>query len=781
MEIPGIVEYVRYRNDAGFAILSVSLNALSSKYQTEMEDVIKANIPPNKYDNFTVSTNMMDSYEKPEGRQYIFVGDFFKHPKYGEQFKAEFYYQDEPKTIDGLKCYLMTLPNIKEARSSEIIQKFGVDETIRILDEDPMRLVEINGITEPRVKPIKDAWDRDKALRHLYVWLGEHEISPAIGKKVYDKWKQNSLEILIENPYRLTEIKGIGFLTADIIAHKISPKVHAESRLKSCMLFILNNDIKENSNLCIPYTLFKQKTIELIKKCDDSLGNTENNYNEYLNLIPSIIKSDLLVFAPVKDVKNDIAYIYLREIWDREQYIASQIFKRHQYNTRNIGCTDEELKNAETDLISFCGKKVDLDESQRSAIRTSFSNRITVITGAGGSGKSTICRCIFYIAQEKGLSVRLMSPTGKAAQVLGEKIGASASTIHRSLRMKPGDDCPRENIQEDVVIIDEISMCGIDTMFAIFKALEQNLWAHVIMVGDQNQLPSVSPGNFLSDIISSGCASVVKLDKIHRQSEHSYISLLANQIAIGKIISIPSDASDIKWHDARSDYFEENFTSEIKNIINNYGGLDSFQIISPMYKGNFGVNKINEIVQKIMVEKNSSQQNFIQFDINRFYVGDRVIQIDNNYDKQIFNGDIGHIVSVGEKLIDPQVSDKKERYMTVNFYGTDHCYLGDDINQIRLAWAITVHKFQGSQSPNIIFIMADEQRIMMSKELVYTAFTRASQKLDIYGHINMLELAPTRSSIRKRYTNVINIIEGIRTNTETLQVMFAPHSVKGIV
>ncbi|MFA5313826.1 MAG: hypothetical protein WC375_11025, partial [Methanomassiliicoccales archaeon] len=192
MELPVVVEYVRFRNENGFAILSANLNSFSGKYTPALEDIVKQNIPKNEYNNFTISLGMLDPYEKPEGRQYIFIGDFANHPKFGPQFKAEFYYQDEPKTQDGLQSYLMTLPNIKEARSAAIIAHFGVEGTIRILNEDPMRLSEISGLTQQRIPPIKEAWDRDNALRELYVWLGQHQISPVLGKKIYSKWRQDS-------------------------------------------------------------------------------------------------------------------------------------------------------------------------------------------------------------------------------------------------------------------------------------------------------------------------------------------------------------------------------------------------------------------------------------------------------------------------------------------------------------------------------------------------------------------------------------------------------------
>jgi len=238
MEIPVIVEYVRYRNDNGFAILSCSLNAYSSKYSPELEEVLKANVKETKYNNFTVTIGMLDVDEKVENRQYIFSGEFFKHHKFGDQFKADFYFADAPVTESGLKAYLMDFPHIKEARSEDIIRKFGVEGTIDILENDIDKLLVINGITEPRLPAIKEQWNKDKSKRELYFWLSDHGIQTSDSKKIYEKWKDKSQEVLAENPYKLTEIRGFGFEKADAMAYKILDEIPKEYRAKHvCNMF----------------------------------------------------------------------------------------------------------------------------------------------------------------------------------------------------------------------------------------------------------------------------------------------------------------------------------------------------------------------------------------------------------------------------------------------------------------------------------------------------------------------------------------------------------------
>ncbi len=771
MELPVIVERVVFRNENGFAILASNLNPYSSKYDVSMEDIVAPYMKKDGYNNFIVTLGDMDVHENADGGQYIFIGDFITHEKFGHQFKAEFYYRDEPTTEDGLKVYLMSLPNIKEQRSGNIIRRFGVSETIRILDEDPMRLTEINGLTEPRIQEVVKIWKSEKGRRELYMWLSKHGVSPQIGKKIYDKWKNDSLKFLQEDPYQLVEIHGFSFIKADEIAYKIFGDVSKEKRICACMKYILLHDLHKNSNLCMPYLSLKRAVRELLDQSNKAV-NRKEFLAEHEAMIPKCIKANLKEFAAIQDIHEKRSYAYLRSIWNKENYIARGIYHRSKTDVPTGECSEDDLKDAEEDVSKFSHREIILDDTQKQAIKSAFENKITVITGSGGTGKSTICRCIFHLAEEKKLTVRMMSPTGKAAQVLATKTSYPAQTIHRSLKLKPGKDLPGEMIGEDIIIVDEISMVGIDTMYAIMVALEENVWGNIILVGDSNQLPSVSPGNFLSDIIKSGCVNVVKLDRIHRQSENSYISLLADEVAKGKVVTVPEEAVDIKWNTITSTKtFEEKIRSVVRNFIDSGNNMDDLQIISPMYKGDCGVNTINNAIQNMMADINGVRDNHLTKNFNIFYIGDRVIQTVNNYDKEIFNGDMGTIVDVGRKAMNPRSSDQKTDYINVNFYGQNHIYIGEEIEQLKLAWAITVHKFQGSQSPNIIFVMAQEAEILMSKELLYTAMTRAEKNLDIYGQMNMFKLAPTKSVVRKRYTNMNNLIIEMKESRKIFQVL----------
>lgn len=769
MELPAIIKNVIFRNDTGFAIMGAELDRFSNRYKLDMEDIVAPCLHP-KYKTFTITTSMLDSNEDPRGGQYVFTGEFINDKKFGKQFKSEFFWQDAPTTEEGLTVFLCSLPNIKEVRSAAIIEKFGVEGTINVLDNDIYKLTEIAGINEKRIPPIQKAWEEKKCLREIYDFFVKHNISVSLADKIYKQWGRNSLTIIKENPYKIVEIRGIGFLTADGIAHKICKKVPENERMTACIHYVLEEALNKQSDLCVPYPNLKKLVVATLLDCDKNLDK-DVSATTYLNLIPISLKSNLHMFTLVKDLETSESFIYLSYVWEKEYFIAKHLWDRKVFNHASKECSDEDIEIEEKKLEEFSKKQVKLDETQKQAIKSAFEHKITIITGPAGSGKSTICKCICSLAHKKGMKIKLLSPTGKAAQVLSEKTDCEATTIHRGLKMTPDDEYPKESISEDILLVDEISMSGLDTMFAIMAAMEDNLWGNIVLVGDKNQLPSVSPGNFLSDIIDSGCANVVILDKIHRQDDKSFISLIANDIAKGKVAEIPKDAMDIRWHNIRSDTFHLDLLGFIDEYLKSGKNIDDLQILSPMKKGDCGVYKINEILQKKMSEINHTEENFIQIGFRRFHIGDRVIQLENNYDKMIFNGDMGIIKDVGEKAIDSSVSDQKEKFISIEFYGNEFTYFGTETEQLQLAWVCTVHKYQGSAAKNIIFIMANEQQIMMNKELAYTSFSRASEQLDIFGNEQMLRLAPTRSVIRKRNTNFVRIIGELKSNKKLLQVL----------
>ena len=768
MKIPVIIKKILWKSDNGYAPMSAELNPFSNEYTPELEDLIYNKFKNNKYDGFIVTTTSLDYDASPEGKQFICEGEFKVHPKYGEQFQSEFFYEDIPTTTEGFKMLLMAFPHVKEFRAQTIIDTFGVQGIIDILDKEPERLLEINGINKKRLPAIIEEWAKLKGKKDLIVWLAQHKAGSAkLATKIYEKWKHNSQTILSENPYLISDIKGIGFIESDDFAHKILKDVPKQYRMTACMSYVLAEALRSGGNLYMPYSELKDKVVDTIMEIDSKKG-TQSKSSDYKSLFNTCIKANLDKFSALKEDKG--VYIYLKYIYEAEKMISEELFKRSKAENHQK-VTDSDILDVERDISSLAGKEIKLDDTQKEAIRSVFENKVTIITGGGGTGKSTICRGIYYLACKNRRTIRLMSPTGKASQVLGKKTQAPASTIHRSLKMKPGDSKPVEKIHEDIVLIDEFSMVGIDTLQAIFHAMLNNDFAHLVLVGDANQLPSVSPGNFLSDISKSGCANVVKLDKIHRQDENSYIAVIAQNIANGKVVeNIPAEANDISWKTSDEEQLEPHLTYLINTYLKDHE-IDDVQIIAPMYKGQAGITNINTVVQNMMVQINNTRDTELKRPYQLFYEKDRVIQWENNYEKEVFNGDIGTIVDLGKRVMDRERNSSESDYIVVKFDNDEKTYIGHEIDQLKLAWCVSVHKYQGSQSPYIIFVMPSAANRMASKELVYTAMTRAEKYLYMLGDINIFRRAPMNSNITKRNTNMVKFIEELRDNKKIFDVL----------
>lgn len=766
MELPCIVERVTWKND-NFAIMACNLDPYSKKYNKSLKDVVRPYINK-QWKSFTVALESHSVDEIVEAGSYMFVGEFVNDPKRGPQYKSCGFYNELPETINQMKLFLESLPNIKSSRSEEILRRFSLAEIPNILDNEPNRLLEVNGITVKRLKPIIEAWQKSKDKRDLYSWFIGCKIPIKLADEAYRKWKGKTKEKLSNNPYLLTELTGIGFVKADIVAHSISKDVQKEFRLESCMSFCLREDSLSNGNLCCPYSTLKKMVCETLMECDRKLGNIYDG-DWYSSNIPTLIKKPNSRFNAVKDTYEDIAYVYEKNVWEKELFIGNSFYERSNAKSK-YKCSDEDIDKAEKNISFFLGREIVLDPTQKDAIKSAFNNKITIITGGGGTGKSTICRCIYYLCRDKNMSINMMSPTGKAAKVLSERTGGAATTIHRGLGILPDSHLPKNIITQDLLLVDEVSMSGLDTMYHLMVAIENNPSANIVLVGDKNQLPSVSPGNFLSDLIESGAIEVVKLNRIHRQDENSYISVIANEISKGNVKEIPYNANDITWKNLNPDTLQKDLVNFLSDYLKEQK-LEDIQFLSPMKKGSCGVNIVNSIIQEEIARINNSKNRYLERSFEKFYIGDRVMQITNNYEKDVFNGDIGTVIDLGEKIRDPSVSDKKQKYIKVSFIEEDIEYYGEEIDEIKLAWAITVHKFQGSQTKNVVVILSSEASIMMNKELVYTAFTRAEKHLYIFGHSQMYRLAPSRSAVKRRYTNLVNIIKEKKIDKKILRVI----------
>jgi exodeoxyribonuclease V alpha subunit len=648
--------------------------------------------------------------------------------------------------------YLKTLPNVGEWRAKRLLDEMRVEEVIDAIENDMSPIVNMKiGLTPKRAEEMRNKWTEDKAMREVYFWLGKHGIEPSIGKKIVKQWGSTAVETLEKDPYALTEIHGIGFSTADEIAFKVLREVPPDKRTRACIRHILFEAMGAKGHLCMPYTKLLSEAVTLLQP--RSVGK------DYAKEVRNAVATDGFL---VEKFRHDegAEFVYLKWVWEKEREIASFLVEMNG-RASPLEASQEDVDTAERDISAFMSKDVVLNTTQRDAIISAFRNKITVITGGGGTGKSTICHCICTMALMKKKSIALMAPTGKAAKVLGTKTAHEAATIHRALGMKPGQDCGKERLNEDLVVIDEFSMCGLDTVYALVKSIDDN--CNLVIVGDHQQLPSVSPGNFLHDIITSGVANVIKLDRIYRQDEKSYITVVANNIAKGLNANIPPEADDIKRKDPPDPTMIAYLVCDILRRSMDEKGIPigDMHVMASIYKGDGGVDSLNTSIQTMMASRNGNPAS-VNVDGKRFFIGDKAMQIENNYEKNVFNGDVGFVVDAGCKALE-EGSTVKETFVVVKFDDEEVLYKGADFDELKLAWCTTVHKFQGSQCKYVIFVAPRAHTFMLSKELVYTAVTRAEKKVIVMAEQHVLDGVPRRVSSGSRYTGLVRRIAGMRS------------------
>jgi len=731
-----------YQSNDGFNVL----NARIDWYSRAAEGLDKLGLPAGWMKrSFVVTANLDYDIELDGEKTYVFSGSVVEHPRFGIQFKADFCFPDEPVTVKMVTAYLDRLPHVGPKRSVQIVERFGAESVAGIIENEPMQLTAIPGITEKRVRLISKKWKEDAVLRRVYYWLSKHGIPMGRAAAIVKKFGLKSIEVLEENPYRLADIAGISFQTADVLAHKILETVPVEYRVEKCASFVLRQASCEG-HLCLPFA-------ELLQSVATELARfrAEPRIRDVLKQV--VLNRFLLA-------KNDgVVYVYRPVVFEKERSVAAALAELNSYRSF-YEISEDDIANAEKELLTSLGREIRLDVEQREAIRSAFENKITVITGGGGTGKSTICRCIQTVATYRNLETAFVAPTGAAAKVLEEKTGATASTIHRRLGLKPGDDgLVRINVDNyigsSILVVDEFSMVGVDTLPYLLAAVESFEVTNIVVVGDPQQLPSVSAGSFLSDIMDSGVANVVELKQIHRQSERSHISKIANEIARGVVPEIPKESDDFFWIEAEDDEDAASIALMLcKDHFMASGSLRGFQVLSPMYRGSAGIDRLNSAIQAMSAT--AGEDPFV-FKGRKFYKGDRVMQIVNNYDKDVFNGNMGYITEIDATPCENyKVMIGVEMLVAGGTFFVE--YFDEQIEELKLCWCASVHKYQGSQIDNVLMVMASGQRCMMSRELVYTGMTRASKTLRVVGPSWILGTAARNQAIKKRHTHTEKLV-----------------------
>ncbi len=665
------------------------------------------------------------------GGFYAFTGQWIRHPKFGKQFSFTQYEEQLPESLDGIKMFLASgvIKGIGKKRAEKIVDHFGLD-TFHILDNEPERVLEVFGITKRVVESIKNSWAEQQGIRELMVFLSPHGIGPALSVRLYKQYGADAIEVIKENPYRMAmEVRGVGFLTADQFAMSLGFEHDSPLRAQAAAFYILTKEA-DNGHVYLPKDELIRLTVKqlaideaIVTEAIKYLEKGEHVVSEYFDEHTAIYLSDFHHF------ETQISF-YL----GRLLATPKQVF----------------FKDVEKDVSEIINSlPIKLAQSQEEAVYTAAKSKMMILTGGPGTGKTTIINAIIKVFQKAKAKIMLAAPTGRAAKRMSETSGLEAKTLHRLLEYNPNENgfARNENnaLQCSLLIIDEASMIDIYLMYSLIKAVPQT--CTVLFVGDINQLPSVGAGNVLRDCIYSNKIPVVELTQIFRQAEKSDIIKNAHRINQGIVPYLMVD----KQQESDFYFVSEADSQKACDIIIELAAtrlpkkyaLDPFldiQILSPMLKGTCGVLNLNKQLQQRL----NSEGNYLQRGDRIFRINDKVMQIKNNYDKDIYNGDIGIIIEL----------DLEEKSLLVRFDDRYIPYLIEEFDELTLAYAISIHKSQGGEYPCVIVPLLNEHYIMLQRNLIYTAVTRGKKLVIVVGTPKAMKMAIASNTIHQRYTKL---------------------------
>ncbi|TCK93372.1 exodeoxyribonuclease V alpha subunit [Natranaerovirga hydrolytica] len=676
------------------------------------------------------------------------------HHTYGEQYQIQSYQIAMPTNVKAIEKYLSSgiIKGIGPSLAKKIVTKFKKD-TFRIIEEEPERLAEIKGITEKKARSIAEIFEEKREMRQAMLFLQDYKISTNLGIKIYKAYGDKLYQIIQTNPYQLAEdIEGIGFKLADEIAFKLGIDSHADFRVQSGINYLLNQSGLEGHTY-LPKEMLIQKAIDLLQVPVPSIENTLINMQINKQLIQKDIQGQTVVYA--------LMYHYM------ELSIARKLFDLNEtYQVTHEEHIQNKIKEIEKDT------NIQLDQVQKKAVKEAAENGIFVITGGPGTGKTTTINTIIEYFKSEGLEVLLAAPTGRAAKRMTETTGYEAQTIHRlleityssdgnqsGLRFEKNEDNP---LEADVIIIDEMSMVDINIMHHLLKAIMPG--TRLILVGDVNQLPSVGPGNILKDIINSDKLKVIKLTKIFRQAIQSTIVVNAHKINEGQNIELNNKSKDFfyikRFH---PDRILEEMKTLVKDRLPKFSGHNIFngiQILTPMRKGIIGTQLLNNEIQEIVNPKSKDKQEK-EYRQVIFREGDKIMQIKNNYQMVwqiknklnyvieegtgIYNGDMGLI---------QEINHYSEKVTVLFEDGKQVAYEFNQLDELELAYSITIHKSQGSEYPIIIIPILNGPSMLLNRNLLYTAVTRAKKYVILIGDDKTIQKMIQNEREARRYSSL---------------------------
>jgi exodeoxyribonuclease V alpha subunit len=670
----------------------------------------------------------------PAGAVLRVSGRFETTARFGEQFRVERYTEVAPQTIDGLRRYLGSglIKGIGPEFASRIVERFGI-ETLEILDRDPARISEVPGIGPSRARAIRQAWSAQREVRKVMVFLQGYGVSPAFAARIYKRYGAAAIARVRENPYRLAfDVWGIGFLSADKLAAALGVARDAPARAEAGVRHVLD-DQGGNGHVFVPRPRLAQAAAALLELPEDSADQAIDRLAR---------TGDVAIDASVVDDARAPA-VYEAALYRAECALAAGLRK-----LLAAPAPRTEIDRDRAIAWYERGAGISLARQQVEAVTTALAAKVAVITGGPGVGKTTIVRGIVSILEKKGVRVALAAPTGRAAKRLADATGAPASTLHRMLEWRPAEASFARNaarpLEHDLLIVDEASMLDVRLAADLVAALPPS--ARLVLVGDVDQLPSVGPGTVLADVIASGAVPVVRLTEIFRQAAESMIVVNAHRIHDG-------DMPDLGGGAARDFFFLEHddpagAAELIRDLVTTrlpkkYGlAPHDIQVLSPMHRGELGAGNLNQLLQAAMTARAPG----VERGARSLRVGDKVMQIRNDYDKEVWNGDSGVIERI----------DADGDALHVRFDDRTIEYGIDELDTLALAYAATVHKAQGSEYPAVVVPVHTQHYVMLQRNLLYTAITRGKRLVVLVGTRKALALAVRNADVAARASGLAN-------------------------
>ena len=661
-------------------------------------------------------------------------GHWVQHKRYGRQFAADGWSRIIPESVDGIERFLGSgaVKGMGPALAHRVVAAFGKD-TMAVLEKDPQRLLEVEGIGPKKLAVITESFYEEKQVNDIAYDLEQHGVAGRYASRLLQKYGDDVHYVLTEEPYRMiAEIDGIGFKTADQIALAYGMDRQDPQRLSSGLTYVLRT-MTQNGHVCIPDTELVRRAAFILQA--DALG------------LHDILREAIEVGQLCTADFEGTLYVYTPEAYEEEEYIAGRIGEIGNMKPLPMKTHVQLFLDRWQDARHF-----ELADKQREAVEKSLQSGMTVITGGPGTGKTTVVQTIIRLAEQEGLRILLCAPTGRAAKRLAETTQRKAKTIHRLLvpdghvgAMQVFEYNETKMLPADLVIVDEVSMLDMEMMYHLLSALKPQ--CRCILVGDADQLPSVGAGAVLHDIIASGQVPVVRLDTIFRQKEGGRIVTNAHLINSG---CLPVVNEDTEFRFVEIDN-EADGAEKISALYNSElletGDKFAVQVLSPMYKNPCGVDNLNQLIQERFNPPAEGKAELKGKNVV-FRVGDKVMQKHNDYEKGVFNGDMGEIFAIQKDMV------------YVRYPEQDVKYEGQEVDEITLAYAITVHKSQGSEYHTVIMVLVNSHAIMLQRNLFYTAVTRAKRKVILVGTKRAVQTAVQNQRTSRRFTLLIPRLQG---------------------